>query len=580
MASDPPRRIFLTGFSFSGKSRVAPVIANSLGWRTVDLDDLIVEAAGKPIPQIFADEGEPGFRLRETKALRHACQGTEVVVATGGGIVLAEENRRLMAASGVVVCLEARPETIYARLQQAANVDESERPLLRGADPLGRIRHLKALRQPLYALADFTVHTDDLSPELVAEEVVRAWRRFAECFSYDGSRLAGAAAGSTTVEMADVPVAEPGPICSVKTETADYPVYAGWDVFDALGEKLRQAGLSGGLYVITDFNVNNHYGFRAAEVLRREGFAVHTYIVPAGESSKSLERASEIYDWLTAHKAERGQGVIALGGGVVGDLAGFVAATYLRGLPLVQAPTSLLAMVDASIGGKVAVDQREAKNLVGAFYQPLLVFADVATLRTLPERELTSGWAEVIKHALVLDAGLLALLEDQVDALRGLDPDVTTQVVRRSMALKAQVVAEDERELTGRRSILNYGHTAGHALEAAAGYGTLLHGEAVAWGMIVAGEIGRRIGLTPQEVVERQQAALTRFGLLRALSAVSVDAVVSAMSLDKKVSGKGIRWVLVADTGKPVLRSDVPLPLAREVIEAALTGSLSGGKPA
>jgi 3-dehydroquinate synthase len=302
--------------------------------------------------------------------------------------------------------------------------------------------------------------------------------------------------------------------------------------------------------------------------------------VPAGEASKTLEHASEIYDWLTAHKAERGQGIVALGGGVVGDLAGFVAATYLRGLPFVQAPTSLLAMVDAAIGGKVAVDQREAKNLVGAFYQPLVVFADVATLRTLPERELTSGWAEVIKHALVLDAGLLGLLEDRVDALRGLDPDVTTQVVRHSMALKAQVVAEDEREVTGRRSILNYGHTAGHALEAAAGYGTLLHGEAVAWGMLVAGEIGRRIGQTPQEMVERQRTLLARFGLLRPLPAVSVDAVVSAMSLDKKVSGKSVRWVLPAGIGTPVLRSDVPLSLGREVVEAALAGGLSGGEPA
>jgi 3-dehydroquinate synthetase len=265
---------------------------------------------------------------------------------------------------------------------------------------------------------------------------------------------------------------------------------------------------------------------------------------------------------------------------MVGDLAGFVAATYLRGMPVVQAPTSLLAMVDAAIGGKVAVDQREAKNLVGAFYQPLLVFADVATLRTLPERELTSGWAEVIKHALLMDDGLLALLEDRVDALRALEPEVTTQVVRRSMALKAQVVAEDERELTGRRSILNYGHTAGHALEAAAGYGTLLHGEAVAWGMLIAGEIGRRIGLTPPEAVERQRALLTRFGLLRAMPAVRVDAVVSAMSLDKKVSGKSIRWVLLADIGTPVLRSDVPLPLAREVVEVVLAGSPPEGRPA
>jgi 3-dehydroquinate synthase len=576
MPSEPPRRIFLTGFSFSGKSRVAPLAATTLGWRSADLDDLIEEAAGKPIPAIFAEEGEPGFRLRETEALRRACRETEVVVATGGGVVLAEENRRLMAESGIIVCLEARPETIYARLLRPDGGSESERPLLRGADPLARIRHLKALRQPLYALADFTVHTDDLSPELVAEEVVRAWRRFAGCLAYDGSRLVGMATAGAAIVMCDVPVGEPGPVCSVRTGTADYPVYAGWDIFDALGDRLRQAGLSGDLYLITDSDVNNHYGFRATEAIRRGDFAVHTHVVPAGEASKTLACAAEIYDWLTQHKAERGQGVVALGGGVIGDLAGFAAATYLRGMPLVQGPTSLLAMVDASIGGKVAVNQREAKNLVGAFHQPLLVFADVATLRTLPERELTSGWAEVIKHALIMDADLLAFLEDSVDALRALDPETTTQTVRRSMALKAQVVAEDERETTGRRSILNYGHTAGHALEAATGYGALLHGEAVAWGMVVAAEIGRRAGVTPPELVERQEALLAHFGLLRPLPEVSVGTVLSAMSLDKKVSGGSIRWVLLGGVGKPLLRSDLPMALAREVIEKLLVRNSPG----
>ena len=574
----PPRRIFLTGFSFSGKSRIAPLVATSLGWRSIDLDDLIEEAAGKPVAAIFAEEGEPGFRLRETEALRRACLETELVVASGGGVVLSDENRRLMAESGVVVCLEARPETIYARMQRPDGDDASERPLLRGPDSLGRIGHLKALRQPLYALADATVHTDAVSPELAAEEVVRAWRRFAECLSYDGSRFAGTSSGNALVTMPDVPVHDAGPICNVKTEAANYPVYAGWGIGEALGEKLREAGPGDTLFLITDSNLHSHHANRVAIALNDAGFAVHTYVVPAGESSKTLERASQIYDWLTEHRAERGQGIVALGGGVIGDLAGFVAATYLRGLPFVQAPTSLLAMVDASIGGKVAVNQREAKNLIGAFYQPVLVFADVAALATLPERELTSGWGEVLKQTLVMDADLLALLEGHVDSLRALDPAMTTQIVRRSMALKAEVVAEDERELTGRRSILNYGHTAGHALEAATGYGVLLHGEAVAWGMLVAGEVGRRLGLTPLEVVERQKTLLARFGLLRPLPPVSVDGVLSAMSLDKKVAGKQVRWVLLAGVGKPVLRSDVPLSLVREVAEALLAKQPDEGK--
>jgi shikimate kinase / 3-dehydroquinate synthase len=567
---EPPRRIFLTGFSFTGKTRVAPLAAASLGWRAVDLDDLIEEAAGKDIPAIFRDEGEPGFRVRETEALRRACGETEVVVATGGGAVLAEENRRLMAESGVVVCLEARPETIYARLSQPSGRVDSDRPLLRGADPLGRIRHLKALRQPFYALADFTVHTDELAPDLAAEEVVRAWRRFAERIPYDGARLATGHAGAAELESTDVPVEEAGPVCVVKTETANYPVHAGWGIVGRLGEKLREAGLTDVIYVITDSNVHQYWGNRVAEALNEGGIAFHMHVVPAGEASKTLERASEIYDWLTAHRAERGQAIIALGGGVIGDLAGFVAATYLRGMPLVQAPTSLLAMVDASIGGKVAVNQREAKNLVGAFYQPRLVFADVAALQTLPERELTSGWAEVVKHALLMDGELLALLEREVEALRSLEPGVTTQVVRRNMALKAQVVEEDERETTGRRSILNYGHTVGHALEAATGYGVLLHGEAVALGMIAAGEIGRRMVPTPSVVVDRQKTLLGRFGLLKPFPRVTSEAVLAAMALDKKITGKSIRWVLLADIGKLVLRSDAPDEVVREVVEELL----------
>ncbi len=576
---EPPRRIFLTGFSFSGKSRIAPLVANSLGWRAIDLDDLIEEAAGKAIPNIFGDEGEPGFRLRETEALRRACDETEVIVATGGGIVLSDENRRMMAESGLVVCLEARPETIFARMQQPEGDGESERPLLAGPDPLGRIRHLKSLRQPLYALADVTIHTDDLSVELIAEEVVRAWRRFAECLSYDGSRLAASLSEGVFVVMPEVPFSDAGPVYTVRTETANYPVYAGWGIGERFGEKLREAGLGDTLYLVTDSNLHLHHANRVTSALDEAGFAVHTYVVPAGEASKTLEQASRIYDWLTEHRAERGQGVVALGGGVIGDLAGFVAATYLRGLPLVQGPTSLLAMVDASIGGKVGVNQREAKNLIGAFYQPLLVFADVAMLTTLPERELISGFAEVVKQALVMDADLLELLEGNADSLGALDRSTITRVVRRCMALKGQVVAEDERELTGRRSILNYGHTAGHALEAATGYGALLHGEAVAWGMLVAGQVGRRLGLTPQEVVERQKALLVRFGLLRPLPAVGVDDILSAMSLDKKVAGKQVRWVLLAGAGKPVLRSDVPLSLAREVIGEVLADRRTqGGK--
>jgi len=472
-----------------------------------------------------------------------------------------------MGEGGFVVCLEARPETIWRRLQQPGGRPQSERPLLQGGDPLSRIRRLKGLRQPLYALADCAVHTDDLSPEQVAAEVVRAWRRYSAVSSRESGRLAGMGERQTprAVETGTADIA-----CWVTTETARYPVYVGWGILAQLGERMRTAGLAGTAHVVSDSNVHRHYGEGVEKALRGAGFATDSFVVPAGEASKGLTIASEIYDWLAARRAERGHAVVALGGGMVGDLAGFVAATYLRGMPVVQVPTSLLAMVDASIGGKVAVNHREGKNLIGAFHQPRLVLADVSALKTLPRRELTSGWAEFIKHALIMDGGLLRVLEEDAGRLLKLDPDATAPVVSRAMALKAQVVSEDERETTGRRTILNYGHTVAHGLETASRYEALLHGEAVALGMIAAAAIGRRLGVTPPALADRQNELLGRFGLPTRARGIDPEDVLRAITLDKKTSDGSVRWVLLEDVGQPVLRADVSLSLVRQVIEEML----------
>jgi 3-dehydroquinate synthase len=555
----PPRRIFLTGFSGSGKSAVAGLVAAALGWRALDIDDIIEERAGRSIPDIFVQDGEARFREMEAEALREAAAQIEVVVATGGGIVQSAANRRLMADGGFVVCLEGQPEVLWRRLCDAGG-SAPERPLLTGPDPLGRIRALKARRQPFYALADYTVHTDGLDLHQVADEVVRAWRRFAARAARDPDRLTGLPIDTRTSE--DAP-------CWVNAESARYPVYVEWGALARLGERLREAGLSGAAHVISDDQVWHHYGEAVLASLRQAGFEAGGYVVPAGEASKTLATASLLYQWLASRRAERGHAVVALGGGMVGDLAGFVAATYLRGLPLVHVPTSLLAMVDASIGGKVAVNLREAKNLVGAFYQPRLVVTDVSALTTLPVRELTSGWAEVVKHAMIMDPDLLSILEHRAADLRRLEPAATTAVVRRNVELKAQVVSEDERETTGRRTILNYGHTVAHGLEAASEYEVVLHGEAVAVGMTAAAEIGRELGVTPPALVERQAAVLASFGLPWQAPGIDAGRVLEAMALDKKVSGRAVRWVLLEDVGRPVLRDDVPASLVRQVVRRA-----------
>lgn len=361
--------------------------------------------------------------------------------------------------------------------------------------------------------------------------------------------------------MADIELA-----ATVHHSGGSYPVIAGWGVIDRLGERLLELGVKSPAYIITDENVMRPYGRAAQWSLQRSGIAAHCFIIPPGEPSKNFELAQHIYAWLVGLKAERGQAIIAVGGGVVGDLAGFVAATFLRGVPFIQVPTSMAAMVDASIGGKVAVNLPQAKNLVGAFYQPLAVLADVQALSTLGQRELSEGWAEAIKHGLILDEGLLDLFEEHAEALMAVEPEISTQVIRRSMAIKADVVSQDERETLGIRILLNYGHTIGHALESSTEYGRFMHGEGVAIGMMGSAGMAQQMGMISQELVDRQRAILQRFNLPTKAAGVSVADIRQAMSLDKKVQSGVNRWVLLEGVGRAVVRQDVPWELVEQTL--------------
>ncbi|MCJ7654314.1 MAG: 3-dehydroquinate synthase [Dehalococcoidia bacterium] len=545
--------IAITGFSAAGKSVVAQKVAERLNWTFIDTDDEIVELSGKSIPEIFKHDGEDRFRQLERKVLRQACQKENAVIATGGGAIIDPGNQRLLLETSVVVCLEASPETIYQRLLHDTlySANPVVRPLLAGDNPLECIRQLKSKRQPYYAIADWTVHTDNLTIDQVSREAIKGWQYVNKHHS------------SKKPAEADL-------ACTVETETASYPVFVGWGILDKLGEKMKQAGLSGTANIISDETVFSIYGARVKKTLEKAGFKVNCYAVPPGEASKTIAQAVKIYDFLIEHRIERSDFIVALGGGMVGDLAGFVAATFLRGLPWLQVPTSLIAMTDASIGGKVAVDHPRGKNLIGAFYQPRLVLADVKALTTLSQRELTSGWAEVIKHGLILDADFLQLLENNAKDLIKLKPDITSKVIARSAAIKCQVVSEDERE-TGKRTILNYGHTIAHGLETASKYERFLHGEAVAIGMMGAARLSHRLKLLSQDALERQKALLQKFGLPIDCSGVPLTNVLAAMELDKKVRGKAIRWVLLEDIGRAVIRSDVPekdvLSVLKEVLK-------------
>ena len=535
--------LVITGFSGTGKSLVTREVARRLNWDFLDTDDEIVRQIGKPITEIFRDDGEARFRELEHQAIRNACEQKQLVIAIGGGAIVDPRNYELLSETGLIICLEAKPEKIYERLfhEAACNPETEVRPLLTVENPLERIVQLKDNRQSYYAKADWTIHTDYLSIGEVAKEIIRAWKLLSRTDSYE------------LLNTNDKDIA-----CLVETATQSYPVFVGYGLMDKLGEKMKQAALSGTATIISDENVFSLYGTKIKGILNSTGFSVNDFVVPPGEETKGMDYAIKIYDFLVEHRAERDDIIIALGGGMVGDLAGFVAATFLRGMPWIQVPTSLIAMVDASIGGKVAVNHPEGKNLIGSFYQPDLVLADPQTLTTLPQRELTSGWAEVIKHGLILDEEFVQFLESNMKGLTELEPELLTRAIARSAAIKAQVVSQDEKEKEGKRTILNYGHTIAHGLEAATRYKRFLHGEAVAIGMVGAARLSQRLGLLPSTIVQRQQTILREFGLPTGFSDLNVTEITRAMELDKKVKENAIRWVLLQNIGRTVIRSDVP----------------------
>jgi len=343
----------------------------------------------------------------------------------------------------------------------------------------------------------------------------------------------------------------------------NYEIYIGFGMLSRLGYWLKQDRAINKLVIITHPAVKKLYGDALRENLRSEGFKVAVLLVPEGEQQKSLETAVGLYSELANFSAERTTPILALGGGVIGDLAGFVAATYLRGVPLVQVPTTLLAQVDSSIGGKVAVDHDRLKNKIGAFYQPRLVVSDIATLSTLPAEELSDGLAEVIKYGVIQDNGLFTYLEQNIDRIRSLDSGTIEEVVFRSAWIKARIVEKDERDL-GIRNILNYGHTAGHAIEAVSNF-TVTHGRAVAMGMIIAARISNKLGIFPGKEQIRLKRIIQNAGLPTKIPRFNVDSIIEAIKHDKKILHGKIRFILPESIGK-VFVAEVKPSLIKQVL--------------
>jgi 3-dehydroquinate synthase len=347
-----------------------------------------------------------------------------------------------------------------------------------------------------------------------------------------------------------------------------YDIVVAANALVRLGDFARERSKGNAALVITDDNAKVHAA-PIVQSLDGAGFRTRLVVRPSGEAQKSLASAAELYDALFDLPADRRTLVVAVGGGVVGDLAGFVAATYARGIPLLMVPTTLLAMVDSSVGGKVGVNHPRAKNMIGAFHQPVGVFIDVAALNTLPDREFGSGLAEVVKYGVILDAGFFAYVEKNTDAILKRDPVAIQHIVLRSCELKAKIVEQDEREETDIRAKLNYGHTFAHAFETAAGYGAWLHGEAVAAGMVCASRLAERRGLIARDITERQVALLGAFSLpVHPDKTWPIDDLLATMRKDKKADGGKMRFVLPTKLGDVAVFSDVPEGDVKLVMES------------
>jgi len=533
------RNIVLVGFMGSGKSSVGAELARRLGRELIDTDEIIERSSGATIPELFAQRGETAFRDLESEAVREAAARRGVVISTGGGAILRLENLRALRESGTVVYLRATPESIHDRVR-----GETHRPLLQVADPTARIRELLQAREPYYAQADAIVDTDGKSIEALAAEVASA----------TDSRA----------------TAQPPTEIVVRLGSRSYPIVIGRGVLAELASRLSFARRGSRVAVVTSERLADRYGARIVRHLEDAGFAAWLASIPDGEEHKNLSTASRLYDLCAERRMERQSPIVAVGGGTVGDIAGFVAATYMRGVPFVQVPTSLIAQVDASVGGKVAVDHPKGKNLIGAFYQPRLVLADIAALATLPDREFRAGIAEVLRYAVIASPSLFETLERRMPEVLARDERLLTEIVAASCAIKARIVEEDEDE-SGVRATLNYGHTFGHAIEAVTGYRDFLHGEAVALGELCAAELSRARGLVDGSFCDRQRAILTSAGLPTALPAhIDPRDVAGAMWHDKKVDGGRIRFILPTRIGNVVIRDDFAEDEIVRSIEAAL----------
>ena len=531
------RSVVLVGMMGAGKTSVGKRLAARLGLPFVDADSEIEAGAQLTIPEIFERFGEPYFREGERRVIARLLNGGPQVLATGGGAFMNAATREAIAARGVSIWLKPEVEVLLARVRKKSN-----RPLLQTGDPEATLRRLLAERSPTYALADLTIDSRDGPHDSVVDLTLR---RLAEKLCGTAEPAAG---GRRRVE--------------VPLGARAYTIHIGPGALDEAGAEIAKIAPNAKCAVVTDANVAPLYLERVTASLERAGLAAAPIVCPPGESTKSYAEFARVMDALIAARIERRDIVVALGGGVVGDLAGFCAASLRRGVRFVQMPTTLLSQVDSSVGGKTGINSPHGKNLVGAFHQPSLVLADSGALDSLSAREFRAGYAEVVKYGLIGDRNFFDFLEARWREVFSGGP-ARAEAIASSCAAKARVVAADETE-QGERALLNLGHTFGHVFESLTRYDSarLVHGEGVAVGMACAFRFSHELGLCSGQDAARVEAHLKAVGLptrIRDIPGVEADAeaMLAVMRQDKKVERGRLTFILARGIGESFIARDV-----------------------
>ncbi|WP_099831754.1 MULTISPECIES: 3-dehydroquinate synthase [Methylosinus] len=559
------RSIVLVGMMGSGKTSIGQRLAQRLSLPFKDADaEIVAAAAGMSIPDIFAKYGEAHFRDCERRVIARLLAGEPCILATGGGAFMDEGTRERIRERGLSLWFDAAHDVLLRRVRR-----KGDRPLLQTSDPAAVLRRLMDERYPVYRQADIAVLSRDVAHEVMVEETLAALYGWAKGEPENAA---------STADLARFMTSRPPPR-AIEPQTVPvglgdraYDIVIGAGLLDQAGDHIARVAPGAACAIVTDGNVARLQLPVLRHSLEARGIRSSVIVVEPGEGSKSFPVFQSVCEQILEARIERRDVVVALGGGVVGDLAGFAAASVRRGSRFVQIPTTLLAQVDSSVGGKTGINTAQGKNLVGAFYQPSLVLADVDALATLPLREFRAGYAEIVKYGLIDDFFFFEWLESNASAVFA-DRAARVEAISVSCRAKAKIVARDETE-QGDRALLNLGHTFGHAFERLVHYDSarLVHGEGVAIGLVCALRFSARLGMCSLQEAERVERHLTRVGLPTRIRDIpgwraDADSVLDAMFQDKKVEKGALTFVLLRGIGRSFVAKGVDVDAARSFLK-------------